>query len=314
MDRADSNSRRARSTVLHWKRRGAEARALARRTDLALLPLAGVPVGVKDHVDVAGCPSRHGTAALSAALAGAEQQHRRRRRAAGGQVGGPNPQPERGQGAGPESVAFGVTRNPWNLEYTSGGSSGGSAAAVAAGMVPLALASGGGGSIRIPASCCGLVGLKPGPGLVPRTGPGWRGMSELGPIATTVADAALMLDVLAGTDCYRKAVAEPDRALRIGVTVVPPTPGVRVDPQVRVALEAANAGMIRTHLAASRLIPFLLPFNLARYPVVTIPAGRSVDGLPIGVQMAAAPGGEGLLLSTAAQLERLRPWPRHAPV
>lgn len=396
----------------------AEARTLSQRTDLGLLPLAGVPVGIKDHVDVAGCPTRHGTAALSAAPAGADDELVRRLRAAGALVVGKTTLPELCQGPFTESVAFGVTRNPWNPEYTSGGSSGGSAAAVAAGMVPLALASGGGGSIRIPASCCGVVGLKPGPGLVPRTGQGWRGMSELGPIATTVADAALMLDVLAGTDCYRNAVGEPDRALRIGVTIVPPTPGVRVDPQVRVALEAAacalrdaghvvdtvappwrlrdqpryvaryfagsaddadgfalralerrtgaivrtgrllrrlpvardeipaetaarfaawfatydvlmtptlaalppraggwaNAGMIRTHLAASMLIPFLLPFNLARYPVETVPAGLSIDGLPIGVQMAAAPGGEGLLLSTAAELERLRPWVRRAPV
>ncbi|MFD4459259.1 amidase [Nocardia sp. NPDC058480] len=390
----------------------AEAAALARRTDLALLPLAGVPVGIKDHVDVAGCPTRHGTAATSDASAGTDDELVRRLRAAGALVVGKTTVPELCQGPFTESAAFGITRNPWHPGYTSGGSSGGSAAAVAAGMVPLALASGG-GSIRIPASCCGVVGLKPGPGLVPHRGQGWRGMSELGPIATTVADAALMLDVLAATDCYRNSVPDRDRALRIGVTAVPPIPGVRVDPQVRAALDAAvkalrdaghvvdtvappwrvrdhpryiaryfagsaddadgfslralerrtgaivrtgrllrrfplgrdeipaetatrfaawfadydvlmtptlaalppraggwaNAGMIRTHLAASRLIPFLLPFNLARLPVVTVPAGRSIEGLPIGVQIAAASGGEGLLLSAAAQLEQLRPWP-----
>ncbi|KAF0847243.1 amidase [Nocardia caishijiensis] len=395
----------------------AEAKALAHRADLRLLPLAGVPVGIKDHVDVAGCPTRHGTAALSGVPAAVDDELVRRLRAAGALVVGKTTLPELCQGPFTESVEFGVTRNPWNPEHTSGGSSGGSAAAVAAGMVPLALASGGGGSIRIPASCCGVVGLKPGPGLVPRAGRGWRGMSELGPIATTVADAALMLDVLSGTDRYRKAMAEPDRALRIGVTTAPPTPGVRVDPQVRVALDAAaralrdeghvvdtvappwrlrdqpryvaryfagsaddadglalralerrtraivcagrllrrlpvardeipaetaarfsawfsnydvlmmptlaalppraggwaSAGMIRTHLATSVLVPFLLPFNLVRYPALTVPAGLSIDRLPIGVQMAAAPGGEGLLLSLAAQFERLRPWPRHAP-
>ncbi|MFD3701738.1 amidase [Nocardia sp. NPDC058658] len=392
----------------------AEVAALARRPDLALLPLAGVPVGIKDHVDVAGYPTRHGTAATSDEPVEVDDELVRRLRAAGALVIGKTTLPELCQGPFTESAAFGVTRNPWNPTYTSGGSSGGSAAAVAAGMVPLALASGGGGSIRIPASCCGVVGLKPGPGLVPRTGPGWRGMSELGPIATTVADAALMLDVLAATDCYRNSMTVPDRALRVGVTAVPPIRGVRVDPQVRTALEAvaqtlrdaghsvdtvtppwrisdhpryiaryfagsaddadgftlrslerrtsaivrtgrilrrlpvardkvpagtaarfaawfadydvlitptlaapppraggwANAGMIRTHLAASRLIPFLLPFNLVRYPVVTVPAGRTVEGLPIGVQVAAAPGGEGLLLAVAAQLERIRPWPR----
>ncbi|MEU4596443.1 amidase [Nocardia sp. NPDC023988] len=394
----------------------AEAAALARRSDLALLPLAGVPVGIKDHIDVAGCPTRHGTFATAAAPADTDDELVRRLRAAGALVVGKTTLPELCQGPFTESVAFGVTRNPWNPEYSSGGSSGGSAAAVAAGMVPLALASGGGGSIRIPASCCGVVGVKPGPGLVPRTGPGWRGMSELGPIATTVADAALMLDVLAGTDRFRNADGHPDMAIRVGVTVDPPVPGVRVDPQVRASLEAtvqalrgaghvvetapapwrirdhpryivryfagsaddadgldtrtlerrtgaivragkmlrrlplaadavpagtaarfaawfahydvlltptlaqlppraggwANAGMIRTHLAASRLLPFLLPLNLARHPVLTVPAGLSAEGLPIGVQLCSAPGGEDLLISLAAQLERLRPWPRRA--
>lgn len=395
----------------------AEARALAERTDLGQLRLAGVPVGIKDHVDVAGCPTRHGTAASSPAPAAADDELVRRLRAAGALIVGKTTLPELCQGPFTESVAFGVTRNPWNPEHTSGGSSGGSAAAVAAAMVPLALASGGGGSIRIPSSCCGVVGIKPGSGLVPRSGPGWRGMSELGPLAATVADAALMLDVLADTDRYRHAAVEPDRALRIGVTAVPPIPGVRVDPQVRAALEAsaralrdaghlveavappwrvrdqpryiaryftgsaddadgfaidklekrtraivrtgrllrrlpvaldeipaataarfaasfagydvlltptltglppraggwAGAGMIATHTAASRLISFLVPFNLVRYPAMTVPAGRSADGLPIGVQLAAAPGGEGLLISAAAHLERLCPWPVTPP-
>src|SRR4030095_14448372 len=118
-----------------------------------------------------------------------------------------------------ESEAFGISRNPWSLDHTPGGSSGGSAAAVAAAMVPIALATDGGGSIPLAAPNFGAGGLQPGPGEVPfpRTGVStWSRMSEFGPMATTVADLALALDVLAGGAAFR-AVAPPDRALRIAV-------------------------------------------------------------------------------------------------
>ena len=96
--------------------------------------------------------------------------------------------------------ANGITRNPWRLDRTPGGSSGGSAAAVAAGLVAAATASDGGGSIRIPAACCGLVGMKPSRGRVSSApaGRGWLGLSVIGALARTVADSALMLDVLHG--------------------------------------------------------------------------------------------------------------------
>jgi len=101
-----------------------------------------------------------------------------------------------------ESPLFGVTRNPWNLERTPGGSSGGAAAAVASGCGPIALGSDGGGSVRIPAAFCGLVGLKPSYGRVPLgVGfPGWDHVSHVGPLARTVRDAAAVLDVIAGGD------------------------------------------------------------------------------------------------------------------
>jgi amidase len=217
----------------------AEARALEERPDLAELPLAGVPVAVKDNVDLAGCPTRLGSAATRAAPAAADGAPVRRLREAGALLIGKTTVPELCLWPFTESEAFGATRNPWNLDHTPGGSSGGSGAALAAAMVPLALATDGGGSIRMPASSCGLVGIKPGRGVVPFPDgvSSWCGMSEFGPLATTVADLGLFLDVLAGTTTYR-AVQGPDRSLRIGVTAKPPAVGVRVDPEVRAALDA----------------------------------------------------------------------------
>ncbi|MDQ6746620.1 MAG: amidase family protein, partial [Candidatus Dormibacteraeota bacterium] len=138
----------------------------------------------------------------------------------------------------------GVTRYPWNLDRSRGGSSGGSSAAVASAEVPIAQASDGGGSIRIPAAYCGLFGIKPGPGVVPVAGgleEHWYGLSEWGPLATTVADGALVLDVLAGSSKYRDP-APPTRRLRIAVSTRTPAAGVRVDRDYRrVTDETADA-------------------------------------------------------------------------
>jgi amidase len=218
----------------------AEARALQDRPDLAELPLAGVPVAVKDNVDLAGTPTRNGSVATPSAAAAADGEPVRRLREAGALLVGKTTVPELSLWPFTESAAYGVTRNPWNLLHSPGGSSGGSAAAVAAAMVPVALAADGGGSIRIPASNCGLAGIKPGLGVVPFPGGGvsaLHGMSEFGPLATTVADLGLVLDVLAGTTTHR-AVRAPDRPLRIGVTAKPGAVGVKVDPEVRAALDA----------------------------------------------------------------------------
>jgi amidase len=218
----------------------AEARALQDRGDLAELPLAGVPVAIKDNIDLAGTPTRNGSAATGEVPALADAELVSRLREAGALLVGKTNVPELSLWAFTESAAFGISRNPWHPDYTPGGSSGGSAAAVASAMVPLALATDGGGSIRMPASNCGLVGIKPGPGVVPFPEGGvstWSGMSEFGPLATTVADLGLMLDVLAGTDGYR-AVAAPARPLRIGVTARPPAVGVRVDRDVLAAVDA----------------------------------------------------------------------------
>jgi amidase len=398
----------------------AEARALEDRGDLDGLALAGVPVAIKDNVDLAGVPTRNGSAATSPEPAAADDELVRRLREAGALLVGKTNVPELCLWPFTESEAFGTTRNPWSLEHTPGGSSGGSAAAVAAAMVPIALAADGGGSIRMPASNCGLVGLKPGHGVVPfpRTGVStWARMSEFGPLATTVADLALALDVLAGGDRFR-AVAPPERPLRIGVSAKPGAVGVKVDPRVRAVMDATadalagaghrvervdppwrngdaapflqrvfhgcaedadrmtwealeprtraearagrllrrarsapdgpprkvlarfqawfadhdlllsptlaqpplrigayqGKGLAGTLLGLTAYMPFPPPFNLVGFPAASVPAGATDDGLPLGVQLAAAPGGEALLLSVARQLETLRPWPRNAPL
>ena len=417
--------------VLRTEQVRGEARALEDRSDLDRLPLAGVPVAIKDNVDLAGLPTRNGSAATTDEPAAADAELVRRLREAGALLVGKTSVPELCLWPFTESAAFGISRNPWSLDHTPGGSSGGSAAAVSAAMVPIALATDGGGSIRMPASNCGLVGIKPGPGVVPFPEDGvstWSGMSEFGPLATTVADLGLALDVLAegvrggrpeksGSQNYR-AVAPPEGPLRIGVSAKPGAVGVRVHPEVRAALDATaqaladaghqlettdppwrngdaspflqrafygcaedadrvswealerrtqaearvgrllrrarpapsgppervlaryrtwfadhdvllsptlavpplrigayqGKGLARTILGLTAYMPFCPPLNLVGFPAASVPAATSADGLPLGVQLAAAPGGEGLLLSVARQLETLRPWPRHAPL
>ena len=187
---------------------------LAGRPDLADLPLAGVPVAVKDNIDVAGLPTRHGSAATGAEPTPADDELVRRLRQAGAIVVGKTKLPELAIWGFTESVAFGGTRNPRDPDRNAGGSTGGGAAAVAAGMVPLALGSDGGGSLRIPSAFCGVVGFKPAPGTVPLPGgltQHWYGCSASGPIAATVSDAMLAMDVLAGGSGWRTPGAD-DRA------------------------------------------------------------------------------------------------------
>jgi amidase len=165
-------------------------------------PLCGVPLAVKDLLGATeGLPTAHGSAAFGDWVAEHDTAHVRRLREAGAIVVGKTATPELGLRPVTESARFGATRNPWNLELAAGGSSGGSAAAVAAGMVGLAEGSDLGGSIRIPASCCGVVGLKPSRGRVsigPDFGDVGGGAPVDGPLARTVLDAALALDAMAG--------------------------------------------------------------------------------------------------------------------
>jgi amidase len=207
----------------------AEAAAVDTRSDRAALPLAGVPVAIKDNVPVAGEPMRVGSAASSDAPQQSDHPVVERIRAAGGVVVGLTRVPELCVFGATDSV-YGITRNPWDLSRTAGGSSGGSAAAVASGMVPVAHGNDGMGSVRIPAACCGLVGIKPGLGVVPAQlgSTDWYSMSENGALATSAGDAALLLSVMAGDPTLAR-VGSLDERLHVAVSFRPPVAGVPVD-------------------------------------------------------------------------------------
>jgi amidase len=404
--------------VVRGERALEEADEVDRRSDLAELPLAGLPVAVKDNVPVSGEPMRDGSAGSDPAPQQDDHEVVRRLRAAGAVVVGLTRVPELSVFGATDSV-FGVTRNPWDLGRTPGGSSGGSAAAVAAGAVAVAHGNDGMGSIRIPSACCGLVGLKPGLDVVPADlwNGSWFGMAENGALGTTVADVALVLSVMAARP-ELAAAAPASGGLRVALSVRAPAPLTPVDRswadaarrtadalagaghsvreadppystsmmlaatarwtvgtaldvdlltepgriERRVARHAAvgrrlqrrgypkEAGRRRWQEAAarffeahdvlvtpalarppieavrwgtrgwsanllsnSRYAPFAAPWNLAGWPAMTVPAGLHPGGTPVAVQLVAQPGGEAVLLSVAAQLEQVRPWPRTAP-
>ncbi|HSN06115.1 MAG TPA: amidase, partial [Candidatus Angelobacter sp.] len=163
-------------------------------------PLHGVPVLVKDLEDVAGMPTRKGSRLLvGASPATADEVVPALLRRAGAVVVGKTNLPEFAIEGFTDNLLDGLTRNPWNPAMTPGGSSGGSAAALAAGMVPIATATDGGGSVRIPAGLCGLVGLKPTHGAVGRwPAADWIDLSTYGPMATTVDDVRLLLCLMVG--------------------------------------------------------------------------------------------------------------------
>ena len=167
-------------------------------------PLAGIPLAVKDLEDAAGLQTTQGSSLFAdVPPAIADSTLVARLRQAGCVVIGKTNTPEFGWTSRTDNVLFGLTRNPWNLDHTPGGSSGGSAAALAAGMVPLATGSDGGGSLRIPSSACGLSGFKPSFGRVPDGGttpPGWLSLSAKGPMARSVHDLVTALDVVVGPD------------------------------------------------------------------------------------------------------------------
>jgi Asp-tRNA(Asn)/Glu-tRNA(Gln) amidotransferase A subunit family amidase len=188
--------------------RPAAARAAADAVDAAVAagrdpgPLAGVPVGVKDVVWEAGVEATAGSRALLGFVPDETATIVTRLQEAGAIMVGRTNIPEFCYRGISENLLYGATSNPWDPARVPGGSSGGSGAAVGSGMVPLAIGGDGGGSIRIPASLCGIAGIKPTYGLVPREPqwPGWYGLTHLGPMTFGVADCALMLQVMAGPD------------------------------------------------------------------------------------------------------------------
>lgn len=176
-------------------------------------PFEGVPFLLKDlHLSWPGVRLTNGSKLFEDYVPDVESELVARYRRAGLVVFGKTHSPEYGLTTSTESRLFGRTRNPWNLEHTSGGSSGGASAAVAAGILPLANASDGGGSIRIPAACCGLFGMKPTRGrtpLGPNTGEGWSGMSAVHAVSRSVRDSAALLDATAGPDLGAPYAAQP---------------------------------------------------------------------------------------------------------
>jgi amidase len=246
----------------------AEADELAGRADLADLPLAGVPIAVKDNVAVADEQCRNGSAATADRPPQPEDHPVvARLRAAGAIVVGLTHTPELSLVAMTDS-ALGMARNPWDLTRTPGGSSGGAAAAVAAGLVPIAHGNDGLGSIRGPAACCGLFGFKPGYGTVPSElgRNAWWGLAENGPLATTVEDAALMLSVMAGDPALAVAPDHRPSGLKIAVSVAPPTLGYRVDREYKATvLDVANVLEKAGHtIVEARGYPQYLGFGAAQ--------------------------------------------------
>jgi amidase len=241
--RADDDVRKAASAA-------ADAVVTASPGDLG--PFHGVPLPIKDLCDVAGWPTTYGSAGASPAPAATSDQVVQRLVEAGFVLLGKTTTSEFGAISFTESEALGITRNPWDPDRTPGGSSGGAAAAVAAGMAPIAHAADGGGSIRVPASCNGLVGLKATRGRIANRTVELEGLATHGVVARSVTDAAAALDVLAHHDPAAwwsppspsapfadTATAQPPTGLRIGVLADSPVDAVSVDPACKAAVDTA---------------------------------------------------------------------------
>src|SRR5262245_10824570 len=231
-----------------------EARDAARRAEATLMggdrlgPLHGVPFSVKDLLFTRGVRTTMGSLIFANQVPGEDAVPVRRLREAGAILIGKTTTPEFGHKPLTDSPLFGATRNPWNLSRTSGGSSGGAAAAVASGQGPLALGTDGGGSIRIPAACCVIVGLKPTLGRVPHVHQAdlFSTTVYIGPMARTVAEVAACFDVIAGFDSAdphsRPEPANDPRAIEVrGLRVgwLPRVGNQLVDGEVLAACEAA---------------------------------------------------------------------------
>jgi amidase len=415
--------------------RAEAAEADRRRAAGESAPLLGVPVAIKDDTDLAGETTEFGCPG-SFEPKTADGEVVRRLRAAGAVIVGKTTTPELGQWPITEGPAFGVTRNPWSLEHTPGGSSGGSASAVAAGLVPAALGSDGLGSVRVPAAWTHLVGIKPQRGRI-STWPyadAFNGLTCVGPLARTVADAALLLDVASGNhpedrdrppppaEPYAEVAhrADPGRPLRIALSLKAPysLAPVRLDPEVRVGVErlartlealghhvehadpsygVLGAGVLARSLAGladwgpslsdhslldprtqhnlrlgrrlggpllrfgraleapmrrqvGRIFrrfdivlcpttarpampvgaidglsgwqtdrtmvaycPYTWPWNVTGWPALSVPAGLTAAGLPIGAQLLGSADAEADLIALAAQLEREERWHEKRP-
>jgi amidase len=244
---------------------GDEARAAAKTADAALAageplgPLHGVPLTVKQNIDLAGCASDHGVPAFAEAISPVDAPVVERMKAAGAIPIGRTNCPDMALRVHTDSSLHGLTRNPWDAARTAGGSSGGEGSALASGMSPLGLGNDIGGSLRNPATCCGIASLKPSAGIVPSfmygpmaDGPAsFQLMPVEGPMARRIADVRLALGLLAGRDprdpySVPAPLASPraaDRPLRVAVLAMPPGGSVdaRIADRVKAAADALAA-------------------------------------------------------------------------
>jgi amidase len=244
---------------------GDEARAAAKTADAALAageplgPLHGVPLTVKQNIDLAGCASDHGVPAFAEAISPVDAPVVERMKAAGAIPIGRTNCPDMALRVHTDSSLHGLTRNPWDASRTAGGSSGGEGSALASGMSPLGLGNDIGGSLRNPATCCGIASLKPSAGIVPSfmygpmaDGPAsFQLMPVEGPMARRIADVRLALGLLAGRDprdpySVPAPLASPraaDRPLRVAVLAMPPGGSVdaRIADRVKAAADALAA-------------------------------------------------------------------------
>jgi aspartyl-tRNA(Asn)/glutamyl-tRNA(Gln) amidotransferase subunit A len=300
------------------------ARALDRdRSALASLPLAGVPIALKDNLCTRGLTTTAGSRILEGYTPPYDATVVSRLERAGAVIVGKTRCDEFAMGSSTENSAYGPVRNPWALDRIPGGSSGGSAAAVAAGMVPAALGSDTGGSVRQPAALCGVTGLKPTWGRVSRYGliAFASSLDQIGPITRTVEDTALVLQAIAGPDPCDATAADvpvPDYAgaLEASREVGPPLKEARlavpkrlledgVDEGVRRAFDAALDSLVS---AGARIVEVDLPHSrhaiAVYYLIATAEASSNLaryDGVRYGVR--ASPGGDESLV---AMYERTR--------
>ncbi|WP_010627541.1 amidase [Halomonas sp. KM-1] len=248
----------------------------ARQQQPAAGPFHGVPTLVKDLFSpLTEARMSNGSLALGEARPGMDDEMVSRLRRAGCVFVGTSTSPEFGTSYSTESTRFGATCNPWNLERSAGGSSGGAAALVAARVVPFAHGNDGGGSLRVPASCCGVFGLKPSRGLMPSgplAGEGWGGMGTAHAITLSVRDSAALLDATAGADLgapyaaparpqsYVEAMQRPLQPLRIAlIEHLDPWPSSAE------ALAAVRHSAALCEQLGHEVIPATLPVDLPRF-------------------------------------------------
>ena len=270
-----------------------QRRALLRRR-----PLLGVPSLLKDlTIAAVGLPCTMGSRMFGAIHANADAELVARYRRAGLVLFGRTTSPEMGISPSTEAVAYGgPTRNPWNPAHSSGGSSGGAAAAVAAGMVRIAHASDGAGSIRIPSNCCGVLGLKPSRGLMPAgpfVGEGWGGLATEHVVSWTVRDSAQALDISAGADTGAPYAAPPVAgsyldAARIDVAssrsraparialLARTLDGVAIDPEVEQAVRQAGALFAGLGHALEEAAPRITTEEIVRPVALVMACGTSM--------------------------------------